>query len=81
MLPGTHYEQHTAQLEKGDILVVYSDAFIEARVDGEMIGEQGLADLLESARSMKPPRLKEHLLSRLGDHLDDDASLLVLEVL
>jgi len=78
VLPGTEYQQHTAQLEKGDVLVVYSDAFIEARVGGEMIGEEGLAELLESAGSMKPPVLKRHILATLGDALDDDASLLVL---
>ncbi|MHC4937387.1 MAG: PP2C family protein-serine/threonine phosphatase [Planctomycetota bacterium] len=81
VLPGTSYEQHTAHLEKGDVLVVYTDAFTEVRQDGEMLGERGLAELLESAGSMKPPVLKERVLSALADDLDDDASLLVLEVL
>jgi len=80
VVPGTEYRQHAAQLEEGDVVVVYTDAFTEARVDGEMIGEEGLVKILEGAGSMEPPRLKEHVLETLGDALDDDASLLVLEV-
>jgi len=81
VLPGTEYFQHEAQLEPGDVLVVYTDAFVEAHVDGAMLGEEGLAQVLETAESMKPPRLKERVLDVLGETLDDDASLLVLEVL
>lgn len=81
VLPGTAYQQHTAQLEKGDVLVIYTDAFTEARLNGEMLGEEGLAELLGATGSMEPPALKERVIETLGESLDDDASLLVLEVL
>jgi serine phosphatase RsbU (regulator of sigma subunit) len=81
VLPGTAYRQHEAQLEKGDVLVVYTDAFVEVRTDGEMLGERGLATMLEDAGTMEPHRLKEHVLKELENKIDDDASLLVLEVL
>ena len=75
------YEQHFVQLQKGDVLVVYTDAFTEARApDGSMLGEAGLARLFEEADTNEAHRLKTHILERVGPNLDDDASLLVLEV-
>jgi len=76
------YEQHRAQLAKGDVLVLHTDAFTEARLpDGELLGEDGLIRLLEGAGTMRPDELKEHVLRELGEDLADDASLVVLEVL
>ena len=82
VLEDTEYEQHFVQLEKGDVLVVYTDAFTEVRTpDGGFLGEEGLARVFESAETMAPAELKEHVLNTLGDKFDDDASLVVLEVL
>jgi serine phosphatase RsbU (regulator of sigma subunit) len=82
ILPGMRYEQHAVRLARGDVLVVYTDAFSEARlVDGSLLGEEGLVRLLEGAGTMQPAGLKEHVLAALEGRLDDDASLVVLEVL
>ncbi len=82
ILSGTEYEQHSVQLEQGDILVIYTDAFSEARGDdGEMLGEDGLARLLEGADSMEAYRIKEHVLNALEGRFDDDVTLIVLEIL
>ncbi|MHC4492028.1 MAG: PP2C family protein-serine/threonine phosphatase, partial [Planctomycetota bacterium] len=82
ILAGTEYAQHVVQLEKGDVLAIYTDAFIEVRTgDGELLGESGLARLLEGAESMHPAELKDHVLASLGRKYDDDASLVILEVL
>ena len=82
MLADEQYEQHFVQLQKGDVLVVYTDAFTEVRTpDGGFLGEEGLADLFESANTMRPDELKEHVLNAVGDKFNDDASLIVLEVL
>jgi len=76
------YEQHRAQLAKGDVLVLHTDAFTEAKTpSGELLGEEGLIRLLEGAGTMQPAELKEHVLKELGVDLADDASLVVLEVL
>lgn len=76
------YEQHRAQLAEGDVLVLHTDAFTEARGgDGDLLGEDGLIRLLEGAGTMRPSELKEHVLRELGEDLADDASLVVLEVL
>ena len=37
--------------------------------------------MLESANTMRPDELKEHVLNAVGDKFNDDASLIVLEVL
>ena len=81
VLPGTQYEQHSASLEAGDVLVLYTDAFIEVKIDGELVEERGFARILESAGSMEPPVLKERVLAELAGGLRDDASLVILEVL
>jgi serine phosphatase RsbU (regulator of sigma subunit) len=82
VLADEQYEQHFVQLEKGDVLVIYTDAFTEVRTpEGGFLGEEGLAQLLESANTMRPDELKEHVLNAVGDRFNDDASLIVLEVL
>ncbi|MHC4223982.1 MAG: PP2C family protein-serine/threonine phosphatase [Planctomycetota bacterium] len=81
ILPGTEFEQQTAQLEHGDLLVLYTDAFTEARrPGGDFLGEEGLVQMLDSAGTFKTYELKERLLGEVGGKLNDDASLLVLEV-
>ena len=82
VLPNTEYEQHAVDLAVGDILVLYSDAFSEARDEaGEMLGEAGLVSLLEESASMDPDLLKTHLLESMSGGIDDDATLIILEVI
>jgi sigma-B regulation protein RsbU (phosphoserine phosphatase) len=82
VLPGSRYVQHAVQLIPGDVLVLYTDAFSEARDgDGGMLGEEGLARILEGAPSLDPPALKRHLLDAVGTDLNDDATLIILEMI
>jgi serine phosphatase RsbU (regulator of sigma subunit) len=82
IVAGSEYSEHTVQLEQGDVLAIYTDAFIEARSEnGELLGQGGLARLLEGAESMHPAELKDHVLAALGREYEDDASLVILEVL
>ena len=82
VLEQSGYVQHKVQLEEGDVLVFYTDAFIEAKgEDGEMLEEAGLARILESSESMQPARLKEHVLANMDGVFNDDASLVIMEVL
>jgi hypothetical protein len=46
-----------------------------------MLGEDGFVALLEGAGTLRPAELKEHVLREIGEELEDDASLVVLEVL
>ena len=82
ILPDSHYEQHAVDLVVGDILVLYTDAFTEARREGgEMLGEEGLVALIERSPSLDPDRIKAHLLESLEGMIDDDATLIVFEVI
>jgi serine phosphatase RsbU (regulator of sigma subunit) len=82
----TAYEQFAIRLERGDLLAMYSDAFLEARgADGKPWGEDGLLDVVRSATQggVDASRLRARVLAeitrRTGDErLDDDATMIVL---
>jgi serine phosphatase RsbU (regulator of sigma subunit) len=75
-----------ADLEPGDVLLLYTDGVTEARAaDGELFGLDRLTDLLEQeAASERPPeemlrRLVQALLEHQPEGLRDDATLLLVQ--
>ncbi|WP_023848749.1 PP2C family protein-serine/threonine phosphatase [Ponticoccus alexandrii] len=81
------YDQHSFRMERGDLLLLYSDGFTEAVMkDGSMLGEDGLAQLLcDSAQVGTGPDLLGDMFWRLTtemadpDRLGDDVSAALLE--
>jgi phosphoserine phosphatase RsbU/P len=76
----------TADLEPGDVVLLYTDGVTEARAaDGELFGLERLTDLLEQqAASERPPeetlrRLVRALLEHQPEGLRDDATLLLVQ--
>ncbi len=74
------------QLHAGDRVVLYTDGIVEARSpNGDFFGEERLADFIHRASAAGDPapetvrRLMRHVLAHQADHLQDDASLIVLE--
>jgi Stage II sporulation protein E (SpoIIE) len=74
------------QLEPGDRLLLYSDGIVEARdSSGEFFGEQRLVDFTERASlaELSAPetlrRLSAAVLDHQGGHLQDDATLLMVD--
>lgn len=74
------------QLHAGDRVVLYTDGIVEARSpEGEFFGEERLADFIHRASSHGDPapetvrRLMQRVLAHQQDHLQDDASIIVLE--
>ncbi len=62
------YQPYSFQLQKGDLLVLYSDGVTEAAsLEGAQIGEQGLADFLAAHTSDKC----QPVLAKLVDHVRD----------
>lgn len=60
---GAHYVAHTVVLEKGDLLLLYTDGIIEARNrKGREFGLQRLRRLLSSGKSTGPEALVKQLL-------------------
>ncbi|MGH7243587.1 MAG: PP2C family protein-serine/threonine phosphatase [Phycisphaerales bacterium] len=80
----TQYEQFALPLEKGDLLVLYSDAFLEVRgSDGKPWGEDGLLRAVRSVEATDPANLRRNLLKAIlaetsETRLDDDVTMIVL---
>lgn len=85
----TEYEQFAIRLERGDLLALYSDAFLEARGgDGKPWGEEGLLEVVRSVSAgalegIDPAALRWMILAEIARRtgegaMDDDATMIVL---
>ncbi len=80
----TEYVQFAIQLAKGDIIVIYTDALVEARnPHGKCLGQEGLLALARQQDTDRPQDLNGALLNavakyRGGAPSEDDETLLVL---
>lgn len=72
-------DTYSAELDEGDHLLLWSDGIQEARnQSGDMFGEDGLNNILESAKESK--KIYDDILSAVQNHIggsekDDDISL------
>jgi hypothetical protein len=84
ILEPTKYEQFGVRLEKGDMVLIYTDSLVEARSpQGALLGEEGLRRLLDELSDRPPDRLIPALLDRLNQYtggapLGDDVTALLL---
>ncbi len=84
ILAETEYEQFALRLSRGDLVVAYSDALVEANdEDGQPLGEEGLLAIVRSLGSDDPQtlgaRIEEQVRAyRGGGSCDDDMTTLVL---
>jgi phosphoserine phosphatase RsbU/P len=84
ILEPTRYEQFGIELDRDDLVIVYTDALIEARApDGTMLGEEGLRRMLASLDAERPERLIPDIIAavaawRGGAPSDDDITVLLL---
>lgn len=80
----TDYRQFAVKLDKGDIVLVYTDALIEAsRPEGGMLGEEGLLELACGLGPAEPRQLADQLIDRVAAWSDyapqsDDQTVVVL---
>lgn len=83
----TTYAQFAVKLGKGDLLAMYSDAFLEARgSEGKPWGEDGLMDVMRAVDeptggdpSTLRQRVMDEIARRTGEaSMDDDATMIVL---
>ena len=78
------YDQFSVVLDTGDLVVIYTDALVEAHVaDGAMLGEEGLLQIARNLPVDDPAQIGPGLLAdvdrhRGGEPADDDVTLLVL---
>jgi serine phosphatase RsbU (regulator of sigma subunit) len=71
--------EHTATLEPGAVVVLYTDGLVERRGTAMDDSLRWLADALEGRQDLSAEELCEHIVGRLGDDVDDDIALLVLK--
>ena len=78
MLEDAAFEEQTIQLERGDILVAFSDGITEARdMAGEEFGEERLIACVQTHRRLSPSALlhrlfeEVHHFSARGTQADD----------
>ncbi|HOA72989.1 MAG TPA: PP2C family protein-serine/threonine phosphatase [Phycisphaerae bacterium] len=81
----TSYEQFAVRLAKGDVVLIYTDSFIEARSpDGQLLGEEGLLKIVSGLDPANPLAFREALLNALDEYRghappEDDMTLLLLQ--
>ena len=84
VLDPTDYEQIALKLDPGDVVVLYSDALIEAAAaDGPQLGESGLLGFAEELAEEERADIGGALRRRVagytkGRELNDDSTLVVL---
>jgi sigma-B regulation protein RsbU (phosphoserine phosphatase) len=85
ILARTDYPMFATPLAPGDIVIVYTDALIEASDPlGEQIGEEGLLEIVRGLDAGEPDRLGPGVLDavsrhRAGQPFSDDLTLYVLQ--
>ena len=84
IVPGTEYEQFTVPLGDGDLLVLYTDHYIEAGTEVDRApGIEGLLEMAQRCPTDDPEAFARGLESEMAARLDgaaieDDRSLLVI---
>jgi sigma-B regulation protein RsbU (phosphoserine phosphatase) len=74
LLPQARFEQGVERLERGDLLVLYSDGVIEAaNSSGEEFGEQRLIAAVESDVHAEPSEIRDRILRAVREFTDSDA--------
>lgn len=83
--PGMHYRTVKVKLERGDILVLYTDGIIEARRGREFFAETRLIELVRSLKTLSAkeiPRAIFNIVSEFADgKLTDDIAILAASLM
>lgn len=85
-LDESHYDARTFQLERGDVLVAYTDGLTESdNPGGSAFGQERLKRILCSCSANQPQEILEHILRDLSAHSAgrpqvDDLTLVVMRV-
>jgi phosphoserine phosphatase RsbU/P len=85
IMEGAAYPEQSIDLDAGDVLVVYSDGVSEAINEaGDFFGDERIATLAESSRSLPARAIGERLRNAVAAHLgdqapNDDVSIMILK--
>jgi phosphoserine phosphatase RsbU/P len=69
------FDEETITISSGDVLVLYSDGITEAPdTDGELFGDQQLADVVRQHRHERATVIKDSILEAVRTHAGDGAA-------
>ena len=74
-------EDHTLELEPGDVVLLFTDGLTEISEDGQMLGTDGLVSKLRAvvSRTTDPAAIVQGILGPLtGKALDDDVTVMAV---
>jgi phosphoserine phosphatase RsbU/P len=83
---GVAFEEKRLQMERGDVLVVYTDGIVEAQSpEGELFGGRRLCRVIAAASAESPRTMIEDMLRELASFtgeaaFEDDVTMVVLQV-
>jgi phosphoserine phosphatase RsbU/P len=84
IFPGHSWKEDEVQLEKEDLLLLYTDGVTEARRNGGFFGQEGLSKALarwtDPSPESLPQALLDEVLSFSGDELADDVAMLAVSL-
>jgi serine phosphatase RsbU (regulator of sigma subunit) len=84
VVPDTEYYQFAVKLDKGDLVLIYTDSLIEAmNADGKPLGEEGLLALARSLDPARPETFNRELLAAVAEYRnqappEDDVTAVLL---
>jgi sigma-B regulation protein RsbU (phosphoserine phosphatase) len=82
----SEYDQFDIELEPGDRVLSYTDALMESNdASGEMLGEQGVLDIVRLLGDVEASKVTERLLAEIAERFpenltDDDVTVLLIQV-
>jgi serine phosphatase RsbU (regulator of sigma subunit) len=81
--PGQVYDETTTPVEPGSSVVLYTDAVVEARRDGDLYGTERLDEVLGAARGRSAAELARAVVDDCrafgGGDLEDDCAVVVVK--
>jgi len=83
--PDSQYEQDITIMEKGDVLILFSDGITEAmNKDNKQFGEEKLIEIIKNNREVDPKSLIEKIISSVKEHAGttpqfDDMTLMIIK--
>ncbi len=85
MQPDPQYDQGSVELERGDVLVIYTDGIIEQTNGEDFYGEDRMIETIRANMEMGAAQLKKKIIDSVMEFSDsgtndDDLTLIVLKV-
>lgn len=83
ILTGLDYEEQEITLDPGDVLALYTDGITEARTEGNLFGQTGLVDTVQSCTKESPQQIAERIHEQASAHargiVQDDIAIVIIQ--